>query len=126
MSSIDLTKAPTMTTIKKINSLPMPLLKMALTHDFYNIQDVYLKEEKRHGKGLLFMTIDEEDQKFDVTYVPVDKIPNSNGFRDMIVNAKDTKRFMRIIGIEDNKCVTLKIEKVTNEGKPLHPEVVNK
>lgn len=102
---------PKFTTVKALEELPMPTFKKMLRRDFMHIQKLYVKEELRVGKGMMYMEIDEKGGKFDVTYVPVSKIPKENGLKAMIEKVEDGDKFMRILGIENNKCVTLKLEK---------------
>lgn len=101
---------PKFTTIKALDDLPMPVFKKMLRRDFNHIQSIYVKEELRLGKGMMYMEIDEKGGKFNVSYVPVSKIPDK-GLRAMIEGVDDGDKFMRILGIENNKCVTLKLEK---------------
>ena len=95
-------------TIQDIDALPMPIFKKMLYRDFIHLQKLYLKEKLRLGPGLLHMHISEKDNKFDVTYVPVDKLPEN--MRPMIANATDLESFMRILAIEKKNCVSLKLE----------------
>ena len=104
------TGAPKMTTLKEMKDLPMPLFKNALKKEFFNLQKLYLQEEKRHGKGLLFMDIKKEEKKFDVTYYPAKSIPESNGLKKILLN-NDDNNFLNIMGQEDGKIVTLRLEK---------------
>lgn len=117
-------KAPKHFQVQELDQLPMPVFKKCLQRDFFHLQRVYLKEEARLGKGILLMTIDDENSVFNVTYTPAAQIPDrGDGLREVIEKATDADKFMRILAIEGNKAVTLKIAK---KEEPVEKDVIGK
>ena len=102
-----------MHTIKDMEDLPMPLFKKCISRDFMHLRDLYIKEEKRHGKGFLMMNIDEKAGKFDVAYYPKTSLPKSNKMHEILEKQtdEDQKKFMNIMAVENSKCVTLRLAK---------------
>jgi hypothetical protein len=79
------------------------------------LEAVVVAEEVKLGPGALFVNVQPEENKFDVYYVPTEKIPHAS-IKKKMETVTDTDKFIYVI-LQDNKRVMT--TRLVRSQKPL-------
>ena len=109
--------------ISHFKELPMPKFKELLAKQGDNLKSLYQKESN-NGKipGIMFAEFNEKDNKMDLWFVNESKLTPK---LKIICKDKFDSESILIVGLENNKLVTLTIKMEEEEKKKPNKYVLN-